>query len=65
MSTEATDTLTIAEPEHGVESACYSGGYGEPYYQPFIGCSCGWGLRAESWAEVGEAFDAHLKESSR
>lgn len=55
MSTDET------EVEHGPAQACYSGGYGEPYYQPFIACLCGkWSLRDESWEDVGRAFDEHL-----
>jgi hypothetical protein len=52
----------MAEHEHGVEGAYYSGGPGEPYYQPCIECVCGWRMRDESWEEVGRAFDDHLKD---
>ena len=49
--------------EHEIE-ACYSGGYGEPYYQPHFSCSCGFRVREETWEEAGAALDAHLAEVS-
>ena len=42
--------------------ACYAGGVGEPYCQPFIGCSCGFGERCETFAEAGALLDEHLEE---
>jgi hypothetical protein len=48
--------------EHAVE-ACYAGGHGQPYYQPFFFCSCGFRIRKETWAEVGEALDRHLADA--
>lgn len=51
------------EVEHSV-TALYSGGPGEPYFQPVIECSCGWGSgRCESWAEAGGLYDDHLAEA--
>lgn len=48
--------------EHGVE-AYYSGGAGEPYYQPTLNCLCGFSSgRCESWQEAGEAMDEHVRE---
>ena len=50
--------------EHGIEIACYSGGPGEPYYQPTMTCLCGWGTeRCRNWQEAGEEFDIHLEEN--
>ena len=47
--------------EHGVQ-AFYSGGPGEPYYQPVMACECGWSSgRCDSWREAGELFDEHLR----
>lgn len=49
--------------EHGLEAATYVGGPGEPYYQPFIGCFCGWRTgRQSTWEECGRMFDTHLAE---
>lgn len=49
------------EVEHGIASACYSGGPGEPYYQPMLSCPCGFTTgRCESWQEAGELLDEHL-----
>ena len=49
--------------DHGVETACYSGGPGEPYFKPSITCICGWGSgRCKSWEEAGAGMDEHLKE---
>ena len=51
--------------EHGIEGASYSGGSGEPYYQPTMDCMCGWGTgRCENWEEAGRKFDEHLEQSS-
>lgn len=47
--------------EHGIEAATYSGGHGEPYYQPSMICSCGWGFRDQTWEAVGAEYDQHLK----
>lgn len=53
-----------AAVEHGPEVAMYSGGPGEPYYQPIIICLCGWSSeRQSSWQFVGELFDEHLAET--
>ena len=53
------------EVEHGIENACYSGGPGEPYYQPTIDCLCGWDSgRCESWEQAGRRFDEHLAEAN-
>ena len=50
------------EQEHAIE-AYYSGGPGEPYYQPVMSCSCGWSSRRqESWEETGRLMDEHIKE---
>jgi len=50
------------EETHGVE-AYYSGGPGEPYYQPCISCTCRWSSgRCSSWQEAGELYDEHLAE---
>ena len=48
--------------EHGVKSAGYSGGPGRVYYQPSISCTCGWGVREETWELVGQEYDEHLAE---
>lgn len=53
MADEATD--------HGIEAATYSGGSGEPYFQPSMICTCGWSIRDETWEMVGAKFDEHLK----
>lgn len=46
--------------EHGI-TAFYSGGPGEPYYQPVLECTCGFSSgRSESWQEAGIAIDEHL-----
>lgn len=58
-------TEKTTEVEHGLDHACYSGGPGEPYFQPYMQCSCGWGLRAETWEAVGAEFDAHLEAEDR
>jgi len=51
------------EVTHGAECA-YSGGPGEPYFQPCMWCLCGQhSLRAETWEEVGAAMDEHLRET--
>ena len=51
------------ETEHGVESACYSGGPGEPYYQPVMYCLCGFSTeRQPSWEDAGREFDEHLED---
>ena len=47
-------------PMHNIEGAFYSGGPGEPYFQPAMQCSCGWSVRDETWTDVGAAYDAHL-----
>lgn len=48
--------------EHNIE-AYYSAGPGEPYYQPVIGCSCGFSSgRCKNWEEAGEAMDRHIRE---
>jgi len=40
--------------EHGIAVATYCGGPGEPYYQPVMGCICGWSTdRSENWEEAG------------
>ena len=50
------------EKQHGI-SACYSGGPGEPYYQPCLDCDCGFSTgRCETWEDAGRAFDEHVKE---
>lgn len=49
--------------QHGLDGACYSGGPGEPYYQPCICCMCGWSCREATWEDAGVAFDEHLAES--
>ncbi len=54
------------EPEiqHGPQAG-YSGGPGEPYFQPFIDCLCGWSSgRVDSFEMAGELFDAHIKEQA-
>jgi hypothetical protein len=49
------------EQEHGVETACYSGGPGEPYYQPTMTCLCGYQTgRCPSWQAAGQKMDKHL-----
>lgn len=45
--------------EHNVE-AYFVGGYGDPFYQPTLACSCGFRSRCESWEEAGSELDAHL-----
>ena len=40
--------------------AFYSNGPGG--YQPVMTCSCGWSGHGETWADVGEFYDEHLKE---
>jgi hypothetical protein len=56
----------IQPVEHGVETACYAGGPGEPYYQPAMECMCGWGTgRCKSWQTAGRKFDEHLRTASR
>lgn len=58
------DPLTAEEIEHGVETACYSGGPGEPYYQPWMQCMCGFVTeRQPSWEDVGRVMDEHLAET--
>ena len=55
----------MSEVEHEV-TAVYSGGPGEPYYQPEILCSCGFSTGRElTWAEAGAAYDEHLQESDK
>ena len=52
--------------EHGPEYACYSGGPGEPYFQPALGCLCGWETgRTETWEDIGRMFDEHLAEAKK
>ncbi len=47
--------------EHAID-ACYSGGPGEPYYQPVLMCSCGFETgRCDNWEIAGSAMDDHLK----
>lgn len=47
--------------EHEFEF-CFLGGLGEPYYQPFVSCSCGWKSgRVETFEEAGAMLDEHLK----
>jgi hypothetical protein len=61
-----TKRLVGASVEHGPDTACYSGGPGEPYYQPWLQCLCGWvSERQPSWEDVGAAFDAHLAEAEK
>ena len=51
------------EQEHGCEAACYSGGPGEPYYQPVMICLCGFHTeRSACWEDAGAQFDEHLAE---
>ncbi len=52
----------MSDDAHGCATACYSGGPGEPYYQPYFECTCGWNIREPSWEEAGAAFDSHLAE---
>lgn len=44
-------------------SCCYSGGPGEPYYQPVMVCSCGFcTARSANWADAGSEMDNHIEE---
>ena len=46
--------------EHSVE-AYYSGGHGDPYYQPVLSCSCGFSSgRQFNWQDAGAELDKHL-----
>jgi hypothetical protein len=46
---------------HGIDEAIYAGGPGEPYYQPFISCLCGWSSgRCIDWESAGHELDNHL-----
>jgi hypothetical protein len=48
--------------EHGIEAACFSGGPGEPYYQPEMTCLCGFTTgRVESFEEAGRLIDEHFR----
>lgn len=47
------------QDDHSV-FALYAGGFGEPYFQPVLECSCGFSSgRSESWEEAGRAYDEH------
>ena len=66
MSRRSDQHTSPLEQEHGVELACYSGGPGEPYYQPEMICLCGYSTRRqESWEYCGRLFDMHLKKLNR
>jgi hypothetical protein len=48
----------IEEGDHSVH-ACYSNG---PYgLRPAIICGCGWSGTEDTWRDVGDAYDDHLK----
>lgn len=50
-----------AQIVHGITLACYAGGSGEPYFQPYMECSCGFSTgRQGCWRDAGEAMDRHL-----
>lgn len=52
-----------ADVEHGIGHAAYAGGPGEPYFQPYMECLCGWSTgRCDSWQSAGEELDEHLAE---
>jgi hypothetical protein len=58
---DTTQVLTSETIPHGIENACYSGGPGEPYYQPSMECMCGWTTgRCASWEDAGRIFDVHM-----
>jgi hypothetical protein len=53
-------------PQHGIQAATYSGGPGEPYFQPIMECCCGFTTeRCENWEEAGRQLDRHLVETKK
>lgn len=54
--------------KHGPDMAAYDNLASQLYggLRPFIECICGWATTrcCMTWQEVGEEFDAHLKEKN-
>ena len=57
----------MSEPkQHGIALACYAGGPGDLYYQPYMECLCGFSTgRCRSWGDAGEVLDEHLEEAKK